>query len=145
MRRWIFSYLAGMSPYISLKIKKRHYEHHMIEAHKYLITWIRRWIFNLYLLLRNLKLFKKLVLVPFLATFSYNSLFRNISGTLFFQGDLTGHGDAKRCRLSLLTNSALVYESKCGGIGGCGVSANEYSCTHHVTLSPNKLWRSTSI
>ncbi len=29
-----FSYLAGMSPYISLKIKKRHYEHHMIEAHK---------------------------------------------------------------------------------------------------------------
>ena len=36
----IISYLAGMSPYISLKIKKRHYEHHMIEAHKYLITWI---------------------------------------------------------------------------------------------------------
>ncbi len=29
-----FSYLAGLSPYISLKIKKRHYEHHMIEAHK---------------------------------------------------------------------------------------------------------------
>ncbi len=28
------SFLAGMSPYISLKIKKRHYEHHMIEAHK---------------------------------------------------------------------------------------------------------------
>jgi hypothetical protein len=33
-----FSYLAGMSPYISLKIKKRHYEHHMIEAHKYWLT-----------------------------------------------------------------------------------------------------------
>ncbi len=30
----IFSYLSGMSPYISSKIKKRHYEHHMIEAHK---------------------------------------------------------------------------------------------------------------
>ncbi len=27
----------------------------------------------------------------------------------------------------------------------CGVSANEYSCAHHVTWSPNKLWRSTSI
>ncbi len=40
-----FSYLAGMSPYISLKIKKRHYEHHMIEAHKYLITWISDDIF----------------------------------------------------------------------------------------------------
>jgi hypothetical protein len=33
-------------------------------------------------------------------------------------------GFTKRCRLSWLTNSALVYEPKCGG----GVSANEYSC-----------------
>ncbi len=32
-----------------------------------------------------------------------------------------------------------------GGLGGFGVSANEYSCVHHVTLSLNKLWRSTSI
>ncbi len=39
----------------------------------------------------------------------------------------------------------LVYESQCGGMGGCGVSANEYSCAHHVTWSPNKLWGSTSI
>jgi hypothetical protein len=30
------------------------------------------------------------------------------------------------------------------GVGGsCGVSNNEYSCAHHVTWSPNKLWRST--
>jgi hypothetical protein len=29
--------------------------------------------------------------------------------------------------------------------GSCGVSAIEYRCTHHVTWSPNKLWRSTSI
>ncbi len=29
--------------------------------------------------------------------------------------------------------------------GGCGVSANENSCAHHVTWSPNKLCRSTSI
>ncbi len=41
----LLSYLAGMSPYISLKIKKRHYKHHMIEAHKYLITWISDDIF----------------------------------------------------------------------------------------------------
>jgi hypothetical protein len=41
-------------------------------------------------------------------------------------------GDTKRCRLSWLTNSALVYEPKRGGWeGGCGVSANEYSCTTH--------------
>jgi hypothetical protein len=39
-------------------------------------------------------------------------------------------GVTKRCRLPWLTNSALVYEPKCGGrVGGCGVSANEYSCT----------------
>ncbi len=31
------------------------------------------------------------------------------------------------------------------GGGRCGVSANEHSCAHHVTWSPNKLWRSTSI
>ncbi len=35
----------------------------------------------------------------------------------------------KRCRLSWLTNSVLVYEPKCGGRGCCGVSANKYSCT----------------
>jgi hypothetical protein len=29
--------------------------------------------------------------------------------------------------------------------GGSGVSANENSCAHHVTWSPNKLWRSNSI
>jgi hypothetical protein len=52
-------------------------------------------------------------------------------------------GVTKRCRLSLLTDSAFVYESKCGGGGGggvaAGVSANEYSCEHHVTWNPNKL------
>ncbi len=41
-------------------------------------------------------------------------------------------GVTKRCRLSWLTNSALVYESKCGESGwSCGVSANEYSCAAH--------------
>jgi len=28
-----FSYFSGREPYISLKIKKRHYEHHMTETH----------------------------------------------------------------------------------------------------------------
>jgi hypothetical protein len=32
-----------------------------------------------------------------------------------------------------------------GEEGGCGVSANENSCAHHVTWSPNKLWGSNSI
>ncbi len=31
------------------------------------------------------------------------------------------------------------------GGGVCRVSANENSCAHHVTWSPNKLWRSNSI
>jgi hypothetical protein len=35
----------------------------------------------------------------------------------------------KRCRLSWQTDSALVYEPKCGG-GVVGVSANECSCVH---------------
>ncbi len=54
----------------------------------------------------------------------------------------------KRCRLSLLTNSALAIRVQMRGEGGsCGVSlsANEYSCAYHVTWNPNKLWRSTSI
>ncbi len=29
--------------------------------------------------------------------------------------------------------------------GTCGISANQYSCAHHVTWSPNELWRFTSI
>jgi hypothetical protein len=32
-----------------------------------------------------------------------------------------------------------------GGVWSCGVSANENSCAHHATWSPNKLWRSNSI
>jgi hypothetical protein len=41
-------------------------------------------------------------------------------------------GVAMRCRLSLLTNSALEsYAGDGGGGGGCGVSANECSCAHH--------------
>jgi hypothetical protein len=49
-------------------------------------------------------------------------------------------GVIKRCRLSWLTNSALVYEPKCGGAGGgsCGVSANEYCTAVHI--EPNKLF-----
>jgi hypothetical protein len=45
--------------------------------------------------------------------------------------EYSDQGVTKRCRLSWLTNNALVYEPKCGGRGGgsCGVSANEYSCT----------------
>jgi hypothetical protein len=52
----------------------------------------------------------------------------------------------KRCRLSCLTNIAPSLGAQMWGEeGSCGVSADEYSCAHHVTWSPNKLWRSTSI
>ena len=43
-------------------------------------------------------------------------------------------GVTKRCRLSWLTNSALVYEPNCGGRGSCRVSANEYSCAHGAQI-----------
>jgi hypothetical protein len=51
------------------------------------------------------------------------------------------HGVTKRCRLSWLTNSALVYEPKCGGGGVTG----SQSVSTAVHRSPNKLWRSNSI
>jgi hypothetical protein len=44
----------------------------------------------------------------------------------------------KEIRISWLTNSALVYEPKCGG---GGVSANGTV----VHMEPNKLWRANSI
>ncbi len=47
-------------------------------------------------------------------------------------------GVTKRCRLSWLTNSALVCEHKCGG-GGVWVRRQWVQL---CTLSPNKLWRS---
>jgi hypothetical protein len=46
----------------------------------------------------------------------------------------------ERCRLSFLTNSALVYEPKCGG----GVAGSQ-PMNRAVHRRPNKLWRSNSI
>ncbi len=40
----------------------------------------------------------------------------------------------KRFRLSWLTNSALVYEPKCGG-RDFGASTNKYSCAHEVQIN----------
>jgi hypothetical protein len=45
-------------------------------------------------------------------------------------------GVTKRCRLSWLTNSALVYEPKCGGGGGV---AGSHPISTAVHRSPNKL------
>ncbi len=50
-------------------------------------------------------------------------------------------GVTKRCCLSRLTSSVIVYEPKYGGRGGitgcgpCGVSANEYSCAYVVYIN----------
>ncbi len=48
-------------------------------------------------------------------------------------------GVTKRCRLSWLTTSGLVYEPKCGG-GLRGLSLSQW--VQH--MEPNKLWRSNS-
>ncbi len=53
-------------------------------------------------------------------------------------------GVTKRCRLSLLTNSALVYETNCGGRGGVAGS-HPMAMSTAVNRSPNKLWRYNSI
>jgi hypothetical protein len=45
---------------------------------------------------------------------------------------ITAFSITKRCRLSWLTNSALVYEPKCGGEG---VSTKEYSCAHGAQIN----------
>ncbi len=45
-------------------------------------------------------------------------------------------GVTKRCRLSWLTISALLYEPQCGGRGGVAGSQ---------PMSPKKLWKSNSI
>ncbi len=37
--------------------------------------------------------------------------------------------------VSWLTNSALVYEPKCWGMGGGGVSANEHNCAHGAQIN----------
>ncbi len=52
-------------------------------------------------------------------------------------------GVKKRCRLSWLTNSALVYEPKCGGGGGDAIS--KPMSIQLCTRRPNKVWRSNSI
>ncbi len=51
--------------------------------------------------------------------------------TIFKSTIPISQGVIKRCRLSWLTNSALVlYMSPNAGGGGCGASANENSCAH---------------
>ncbi len=52
-------------------------------------------------------------------------------------------GVTKRCRLSWLTNSALVYKPKCGWEGVAG--SRPMSTAVHMEWSLNKLWRSNSI
>ncbi len=60
---------------------------------------------------------------------------------------VTGHGVTKRCRLSWLTNSTLVYEPKCGGGGELRVLSQWvqlYSWSPHKFLKSNSfliLWR----
>ncbi len=54
-------------------------------------------------------------------------------------------GFTKRCRLSWLTNSSLVYEPKCGGMGGGGCGAQPISTAVHMEHKFSKLWNSNSL
>ncbi len=57
--------------------------------------------------------------------------FGYVPGVIF--PDPFKQGVTKRCRLSLLTNSALVYESKCGGMGGEVAGSQPMSTAVHIT------------
>ncbi len=46
-------------------------------------------------------------------------------------------GDTKRCRLSWLTNNALVYETKCGGRGGVTGSQPMSTAVHRSPVQIN--------
>ncbi len=51
-----------------------------------------------------------------------------------------GQGLTERCRLSWLTNSALIYEPKCEGEGGGGVAGPQpmsttSSCAHGAQIN----------
>ncbi len=55
-----------------------------------------------------------------------------------------GHKEMSSIFFFLLINSALVYEPKCGRVGGgggrgCGVSANEYICKHGALINVGDL------
>jgi hypothetical protein len=127
---------------------------HFVDIHTSTLFLIDNNIFKTYLNLGKcstvffLILFKCQIftsLRSLLGPFLFSMLFKPTVYSNFIAGEAQVL-PTKRCRLSWLTNSALVFESQLWGEGGgCGVSVNEYSCAHHVTWSPNKLWRSTSI
>ncbi len=79
-------------------------------------------------------------------THLYNILMKYLTRHLLYncrwRNRATQEGVTKRCRLSWLTNSVLVYEPKCGGRGGIAGSQPISTAVHR---SPNKLWRSNSI
>ncbi len=80
-----------------------------------------------------------------MCTFSTNSHDTDNSAYVRWSNGFT-QGATKRCPLSWLTNSALVNESKCRGVGGSsGFSATSAAVLCPVHRSPNKLWRSNSI
>jgi hypothetical protein len=58
------------------------------------------------------------------------------------KNEKSSQGVTKICRLSWLTNSALVYEPKCGGRGRVAGTQPMSTALHR---SPNKLWISNSI
>jgi hypothetical protein len=55
----------------------------------------------------------------------------NVIGTYW---NVQHQGVTKKCRLSWLTNSALVYEPKWGGAGLRGPT-NRYSCAHGAQIN----------
>ncbi len=67
--------------------------------------------------------------------FKYQSRSLGGDGSARVKKHLPQGGHKEMSSISWMTNSALVYEPKCVGGRGCGVSANEYRCAHGAQIN----------
>ncbi len=72
------------------------------------------------------------------------AIINELRHTLMTRGLHYTQGVTKRCRLSWLTNSALVYEPICGMKGELR-GLRQWAQLYELNNRPNKLWRSNSI
>ncbi len=136
--------VSGMGCYTSKCEKKSKSLHPNVQHTEVLPQYPRLYLFPVYLLIMRRR--KELHCVnanryPLECVKGREEIARNFEQQLtrFFLSlcDRFNHGVTKRCRLSWPTNSAPSYMSPnaVGEGGGCGVSANEYSCVHGVQIN----------
>jgi hypothetical protein len=80
-----------------------------------------------------------------LGTFMYTSFVAGVFCILYSLLYVVSFMQGVRRDVVYLCLPIVIRAQMCREGGNWGISPYEYSCTHHVTRSPNKLWRSTSI